>query len=600
VEAGTSRLTIFIRRRIRMANNSISVLALDFATYRAQLVQYLQAQDRFKDYNFDASNLSVLIDLLALNTYNNGFYASMIGAEQFLDSSQLRDSVISHAKDLNYTPRSNKSSVANINIQVTTSDNTKSIVIPKYTSFTGRVGSNTYTFTTNSAVVAVSNSNVIIANNITIYEGILTTEQFVFNPNTNQRFILSNPNIDTSSLFVNVIEDSGSTMYNYMFADNLFGLTANSTVYFLQAASSGNYEIIFGDGVSGRIPKAGAIISAEYRISSGSFANNISTFTSDGLIGGYANVVVSTNEPAYDGAFAESLASIKFNAPRHYTVQEKASNEDDYESLLIRNFPEIYAVEAIGGEDLNPPQFGKILITVALNNLSVLPQSKITTYTNFLKSKMPLGSKPIFANPDFTYLTVNCTVKYDTNVTDASQDTIESIVQQTIVAYNNANLKNFRVILYDSPLGTMIDDSDPSIISNERDIKLTKKFPVSGISLANTARNRFSFIFNQAILNISSDFFYRQGAWVAFADDGNGIINLIDNTGKVVSKNHGTVNYETGFINTGSLIERLIGNTLNFYAEPVDKDITAPTQNIMLIDPVDINVNAIAKKGKKN
>lgn len=574
------------------AQSSINVVPLDFVTYRNSLITYLQQQDRFKDYNFDGSNLSVLIDLLSYNTFNTGFYGNMIGAEMFQDSAQLRDSNISHAKDLNYTPRSNMSATANINLTFVTTDGTTSLVIPKYTTFTGRVGSNNYTFSTNSAISAISDTNLIAARNITIYEGILNTDQWVYSPNTNQRFILSNPNIDTSSLFVAVIEDGGSTLATYTLATSLFNLDANSEVYFLQAATNGNYEIIFGDGISGRVPKNGAVISAEYRISSGSFANSISTFTSDGLIDNQANCTVYVNSGSTGGAFAESIASIKFNAPRHFATQERAVAPPDYESLLMKNFPEIFAVSAIGGEDLDPPQFGKVSITVALTGISSLPASKIATYTNFLQSRMSLASKPLFANPNYLYVGVNSNVDYNINITGAEPDTISTIVKQTVAAYNSKYLNKFNASLRYSPLGTSIDNSDTSILGNETNLQLIQRvLPRVNINAT------YNLSFGQALSNvnsITSSLFYYRGQLAVLQDADTGIVNIVSAAAKNVIAPIGSVNRTIGTIAINNITLSGIDSVyLKIYANPLNKDLYGSQGVIMLIDPSDVFVNAI-------
>jgi hypothetical protein len=570
-------------------NVSINVLPLDYITIRNNLVSFMSSQSIFKDYNFEGSNLSVLIDLLAFNGFNTAFYTNLISSEMWLDSAQLRDSVISHAKDLNYTPRSNKSSFANVSLTIATVDGTNSIVIPRYTSFTGRIGSNNYTFSTNSAVSAISTNNVIVANNISLYEGILTHDQWVYNSNSSQQFTLSNPSIDTTSLFVSVIENGGANLYTYSLTNSLFDLTANSTVYFLQAGRNGNYEILFGDGVSGRVPLNGAIITAEYRIASGHFADNISKFNSDGLISGQANVIISVNSNSSSGAFAESIASIKFNAPRHFETQESAIGTSDYESLLMQKFPEIFQISAVGGEDLNPPQFGKISITVALNGLTFLPASKITAYTSFIQPYMPLSTKPIWNNPDFLYIGVTSNVKYNTNINPASPETIETIVEQNIAGYNSNILKKFNSKLYYSQLGTIIDNVDSSIISNETNLTLIKKFPI----LPTTPFTMNSDFGNSLVTtgSFSSSLFYFNNRLVHLQDDEAGSIIMTTPAGVIVKKNMGNIIYSTGafFINN-LVISSSDSNFIKFYGIPLNKDLFSSKAVIMLIDPSDVSI----------
>ena len=256
------------------ANSSIILTNIDFDTHKNTLKQYLKSQDRFKDYDFEGSNINVLLDILSYNTYHNAFYLNMIGNEMFMDTAQLRDSVVSHAKELNYTPRSFKSAEANVNITVVSNDTSKrSIAIPRGTTFTSPFMNRNYTFSTNENIVitdyTINSNNTVsfLGSNITLYEGYYVTDTFTYTSERSQRFVLTNKNVDVSSLIVTVIEDVGNTVLTHTRAQSLFNLNSDSRVYFLQACENDQYEILMGDGVSGRKPKDNSIISVEYRIS---------------------------------------------------------------------------------------------------------------------------------------------------------------------------------------------------------------------------------------------------------------------------------------------------------------------------------------------
>ena len=334
-----------------MANSSIILSQLDFNSYKNSLKAYLQEQTEFRDYDFNASNLSVLLDVLAYNTYQNAFYLNMIGNEMFLDSARLRDSVISHAKELNYLPRSFTSAKAKIRLSIAPSDpNKNSIVVPKGTAFISRVDDFSYTFTTNENYVLTNKVNgAFSSEEITIYEGNYVSDTYVINYNNPLIFRISNRNVDISSLSVTIIEDNGSTVLEYARATSLFGFNETSQVFFVQPTVGDTYEIVFGDGVVGRRPKNNSIAVIEYRISRGELPNGAFRFISSGRIDNEANVTIVTLSAAADGAVAEDLNSIKFNAPRAFTTQERAVTAEDYENLLKANFPEINAVTAYGG-----------------------------------------------------------------------------------------------------------------------------------------------------------------------------------------------------------------------------------------------------------
>lgn len=579
-------------------NTSINVVALDFATLRNSLKTYLQSQEVFRDYDFDGSNMAVLLDILAYNTFHNAFYLNMVGNEMFLDSALMRDSIISHAKELNYTPRSNLSSRANVNITITTNNGAKGVVIPQYTTFTGRIGSNTFTFSTNTATIAISNTNVIVAENVDIYEGLLNSDQFIVDTsNTAQKFILSNPDIDTSSLSVTVVEDGGSRSYNYQQTYSLFDLTANSQVFFVQGAFNGKYELVFGDNVNGRRPKDGAVVVATYRISTGDIPNNISTFSVDGAIDGHSNVVVTVNENSSGGAFAESTESIRFNAPRHFTTQERCVTADDYEILLLEEFPEILDVSAVGGETLDPPQYGKVAITVALDGITGLPESKQKQFYDFLAPRSPLSITPIFNAADYLYVGVDATVNYNFNATSVDPSYIETLVYNQILSYNTTAIDGFKKTLRYSQLVRVIDLADASIVSNSTDLKMIKRIePTLGLG------QNWSFSFNQALATnidniVYSDVFVYQNQSVKLMDDGAGTINLVS-TSNAILYPVGTVNYSTGQISLTNLLVDLLTTGyeyLQIFAISKSKDISSIQNVILTIDTnnVNINVNAI-------
>ena len=250
------------------ANSSLILSNLDFDTLKNTLKQYLRSQDRFNDYDFDGSNMNVLLDIMSYNTFHNAFYLNMIGNEMFLDTAVIRDSVVSHAKELNYVPRSFKSAEANVNISVLSTDLSKrSLTMPKGTTFTSRFGQLNYTFSTAENIVIsdftlnTDNTITFSGNNITLYEGYYVTDTFTFRASDTQKFIITNKNVDTSSISVTVIEDVGASTLTYTRASSLFDLNSASQVFFVQGSESDSYEVVFGDGVTGRRRKTTQLLS---------------------------------------------------------------------------------------------------------------------------------------------------------------------------------------------------------------------------------------------------------------------------------------------------------------------------------------------------
>ena len=422
-----------------MANNSISLVNLDFKDLRGSLKSYLKNQKQFQDYDFEGSNLSVLLDILSYNTYHNAFYLNQVASEQHLDSAQIRDSVVSHAKDLNYTPRSFSSAVATVDIAITSTDaNKTSITIPKGTKFSGRVDNDTFTFSTDENIV-VSGLLNFLAEDVKIYEGVFLQEAFT----SGNPVVLQNESLDTNSLVVTVVEDNGATVLEYTPAKSLFGLDEDSQVFFIQGAFQNRYEIVFGDGVVGRKPKDNSVILVEYRVSNGELPNGARTFKPMAPIDSETNITVTTIEPAGAGSVAESTESIKFNAPRHFTTQERGVTAEDYEHLLKENFSEVNTATAFGGEDLTPPVYGKVFVSVDLKDLDNLPKSIEDIFYRFLKARSPVSIDPVFVSPEYIYLKVNSTVKYNVNKTSLNENDLRTLVISSIVQYAQDNLNDF-------------------------------------------------------------------------------------------------------------------------------------------------------------
>jgi hypothetical protein len=586
---------------------STDLTTLDFDSISENLKTYLKSQSIFKDYDFEGANIAVLIDLLSYNTYLNNFYLNMVGNEMFLDSALLRDSVVSHAKELNYLPRSFRSAFANVSLVITGSGTSPATIsMPKGTSFSGKHGSNNYTFVTDQNYVLGNEGNTFYANNILIYEGDYNSDTFVTNDAlANQRFILSNVRADTSSITISVVEDNGSTVVPYTVATSLFGLDSTSKVFFVQAAEDDKYEIVFGDGVTGRKPKDNSLIIADYRVSTGELSNGLKSFTSDGAIGGEADVEVVVNVAASAGSVSESLESIKFNAPRAFTTQERAVTSEDYENLLRANFAEVNEVVAYGGEEANPPQYGKVFVSVDLTNVDGLPDSKRAIYQEFLRSRSPLSIDSVFVDPEYLYVYVKSTVNYNINLTDSNEDDIKNFVQSAIVDFNSTNLNGFRKKLKYSKLVAAIDGADSSITSNDTEIYGMKIMTPSttryndidvdfGFELADdlSGIDLTHGVHTQQIV-YSSTFSYK-GNICILEDDGDGLMRIMafrQNDHTVVEKNIGTVDYASGQVQLLNFKPESYSNEIKLYGRSSLKNIESVRNSILSIRPQDILIN---------
>ena len=590
------------------ANTSIVLTELDFGNLKESLKSSMKSQSLFKDYDFEGSSLNVILDVLAHNTYLNTFYLNMVGSEMWMDSAQIRDSVVSHAKDINYLPRSFISAEAVVNIRAQADgSNQASIVLPKGSTFTGRAGQQSFTFTTDKNIVAYRQGNEYIAEGISLFEGNYVGESFVVdNSLESQAFKLSNKNADIRSLKVTVIEDNGSTVIEYLQARTLLGLNEQSPVFFVQAALADFYEVIFADAVVGRKPKDNSIVLLEYRLSNGELPNGINNFKLDSNISGTSSVTVEVVQPAAGGLISEDINSIKFNAPRAFTTQERAVTAEDYENLLKINFPEVNVVSAYGGEEADPPQFGKVVLSVDIKGFDGLPRAKETTYRRFLKERAPLSIDPIFVQPEFIYLAVDTTVKYNINLTGLTTSDIKTLVISQILNYKTQELDDFKVKAKYSRITTAIDSAHSSVDSNDTNILALKYVKPS------LGRNvLYDINFYQAIEkpiipvgeltksftdgSVYSNAFISGGKTTYLMDDGLGGIRMVtlNDQGQYARlRNVGTIDYATGKIQIFSLnITRMLSsNVLKIYARTVLKDITSSKNVILTINEEDINV----------
>ena len=599
-----------------MANTNATVLtSLDFDSYKAGLRTYLQSQSAFKDYNYDGATLSVILDLLAYNTYNNAFYLNMVGSEMFLDTAQQRDSVVLRAKELNYVPRSFRSAVANVNLVVSNVPNNPLLLtIPAGTSFTGKSGSNAYIFVTNSNQVINANTDGnFYVNNLQIYEGSLITDTFVIQPYSNtdyQPLTLSNPTIDTDSLVVVSVENNGANTISYLPSTSLLDLNSNSAVYFVQGGDNSQYQIIFGDNVVGRRPADQAVVVAQYRITNGQLPNGISIFSLNGTIGGSSNVAITTVSAASGGDIGEDINSIRYNAPRYYATQERAVTAADYETLLTVTFPEIEAIAAYGGEQTTPPQYGKVFISLKIYGTDFIPTDYISKYTTFLSTRSPIAIVPQFIEPEYLYASITTKIKYNVNVTTKQPADIVSLITSTIQEYSKTNLEDFNTTLLFSRFCSAIDASDPSIVSNQTEYTLMKKL----IPSLTTAQN-YTINFGAALdtdfipeplihsssaeHSVQSSIFTYNGLSVRLEDDGLGNMRLIQpqtdgNDHTILSTGLGSIDYTTGVISiTNFLPQSYPNDSIRFYAKPYNLDNSSSLNVIFEIPNDEINVSVI-------
>jgi len=591
---------------------SNDLTTLDFDSIKNNLKRYLKDQDVFKDYDFEASNINVLLDVLAYNTNLNAFYLNMIANEMFLDSALMRDSIISHAKELNYLPRSFRSATARVNITLSdTSAQNAQITIPRGTTFTGTLDNRNFTFSTSENIQARSvGNNLFVANNVVLAEGDYVQDSYVTDSTENPRFIITNKTVDTNSIRVTVIEDNGENVLTYERKDSLFDLGASSQIFFVEPAVNDTYEVIFGDGVIGRPPKSDSIVLLEYRICNGELPNGIRKFSADDDIGTATvtriDLVVDeeTKEqtPASGGSIPESLDSIKFNAPRAFSTQERVVTAQDYATLLKANFSEINDVVAFGGEQFKPPRYGSVIIAVDLKNTDELPPILRDKFLDFIEPRAPLSITPYFVQAEYSYITVNTKVRYDTSQTSLGVDDINGFVIAAIQNYNFNNIEGFNKTLRYSKLVAAIDAASNAIISNDTDLQVTKYIPLNL-----TERQNYRLDFGMALVNdigqkigehsasqrsvVETNGFIFNGQNCLIEDNGLGELIIVTNSDPHVQLTKvGTVDYETGELLFDDFFVKPSEGFLKVSVTPRDRDVSADRTTILRVLDSDINV----------
>lgn len=613
------------------ANSSIVLSSLDFDTLKKNFKEFLKTQSVLKDYDYDGSNINVLLDVMAYNSYLNSFYLNMVASEMFLDTAQKYDSVVSHAKELNYLPRSARSSSANLAVTFTTDNIDGKLNLPKGTKFTGFNANGSYTFTTDQAIILSSPNNVFIANNIQVFEGDYYKDSFVVDYNIeNQRFEISNKMVDTNSLTVNVVEDNGSSNIEFTRAETLFGLNGDSNVYFLQPSLNESFEVVFGDNLFGRKPKNGAVLNLNYRIASGIIADGADAFVLSEDIGpANGGQVIPTDitvvAKSSSGAEKEDIESIRFSAPRYFATQQRAISSDDYAALIFDNFGgEIADVVVYGGQEIEPKLYGRIIIGLKPTVGIIAPDYIKNRISNYLTEYIALPNRIVIVDPDYTYCMLSTEIQYDPKITTKTSSEIKTLALKSIVNYSQTNLEKFGNDLRFSRLTAAIDSSDSSITSNDTDLRIIKRINPNfnqktsyDIDVGNVLYYDASMYstneqhkalhdsekglrFAHATM-ISSTFSYNASSGKTydlayFEDDANGNIIVFAPVGNdlVSIESVGTIDYLTGKVTlTNVNISYYENNYISLYFRSRYKDIYAEQNKIIVIDPNDVNISVI-------
>jgi len=584
----------------------LEISQLDFDGIKDNLKTFLSQQDEFTDYDFEGAGMNILLDVLAYNTHYLGYNANMLANEMYLDSADQRSSVVSLAKQVGYTPRSASSSVARIDVLVNNGSGA-SITMSRGTKFSTTVDGTNYSFVNNADVSISPVDGVYKFSNLDIYEGTYLNYKYTANTSdTDQRFIIPNDNVDTTTLTVKVQESSSdSTTNTYTLASGITTLDSTSKVYFLQEVEDGRFEVYFGDGVLGKAVADGNIVILDYVTCNLDEPNGATSFTLSGNVGGFSNVTITTVGNAAGGDFPETIKSIKYNAPRDYTSQDRAVTAEDYKVLVKSLYANAQSVQVYGGEDAATPDYGKVYISIKAKSGSNLTEVTKTSLVQSLKSFAVASVTPVIIDPETTFITLTTTFKYDSSLTTKDVSTLQTNVLNAVSNYNTDTLEDFTGMFRYSAVGKVIDDSDTSILSNITKIKMYKN-----ITPTLSSGLKYTLSFNNAFYNPHTEHNKSGGGIVSSTgfkinddsstnehfldDDGNGNIRVyyLSGTTRIyTSSTFGTINYTTGEIvltsaNITSIsnVDGAASTVIRVTVQPDSNDIVPVRNQVLSID----------------
>ena len=574
-----------------MLTNKLRVTELDFDGIKENLKQFLSSDDSlFKvdgGFNFEGSVLSSLLDVLAYNTHYMGYYTNMLANEMFLDSAVKRESVVSLAKQLGYTPRS--ATCAQITFNATNIDDNNSITLSTNKLFEGENDeSKTFKFYPIDEYVIQPGQTA----SITCQEGSKITREYISDSNSlNQKFLLDS-NVDKFTLEVRVKPENTSDDNTFVTYNEFEDITALlqtgaslAKVYYLNEVEAGQFEVVFGDGVeTGYRPTDGSLIELRYLVSSLDEPNGISQIREASTVAVLEDIQVTS--VASGGSEPQSLESIRYMAPKSFQSQNRAVTSDDYTTLSQNKFPNLKSVISWGGEENDPVAYGKVFISIWKKDNALLTESeKEWVKTDMLKRNKVIGIIPEVVDPDFIYMKVNTEVLYDSSSALIPAGSIMNKVSSSIYNYGQVNLDSFGQSFRFSPLATSIDNSDSAIVSNYLQLSLYKKVTPSVVS---GQLDSWEFNFNTALDSVSSDYFVTPVySNVKFVET-DGVLNLVDLNGQVVKTAVGTVS-DNGKVEINP-IEITSTSDITFTSTIDQKDVELLKGQVMVIDKNDIDV----------
>lgn len=594
-----------------MANKNITVAELDFDAIKSNIKTFLKAQSTFADYDFEGAGLSVLLDILAYNTHYNALYTNLAVNESFLDSASKRSSVVSRAKEIGYVPHTATGATAIVNITVSgATSSPATLTLPAYSSFSTTIDGANYTFYNTEAIVTNRVGSTYTFTGVNIKEG--TPLTFKYTVADGVQYILPNADVDLSTLKVRVQENASSSNFEtFVNQEEIINLDGTSQVYFVKEIEGQLYELEFGNNTIGKALVSGNVVNLSYMITNKTEGNGARLFTYTGstLLGG--TVAVTTTTPAFGGDEIETIESIRYNAPRSYSAQNRAVTVEDYKSIIFRLYPEAQTVNAWGGEDNIPPSYGRIYLSVQPTSTSVLTDTQKEYITReILKEKNVVSITPVIVDPEYINLEITTAAYYNPRLTTKTETELKDLVINTIKAYNTENLQSFTGIFRHSNLSSQIDATEDSIISNITTIKLHREVEVQYNSNSTYTVYLGNPIYNSTVpeQSITSTGFYIQGNEnVMYLEDlptspTAGVLKMYYYVGdiKTYFRTFGTIDYVNGIITLNELeitgIDQSQSDIFELIIKPQSNDVVSVRNQLVTIPDAKINVSIILDK----
>ena len=586
---------------------------LDFNDLRTQIKDYLRANTDFSDFDFEGSNFSILIDVLAYNSYITAYNTNMQANESFIDSATLRENVVSLARNIGYVPRSKKSAESKISFTVNTGSlNSRTVTIKAGIVALGAVESGNYIFSIPSDITTtVDNSGIAYFNDISIYEGTYLTKTFTIDySQPNQKYILDNTDIDTSTIRVSV---SLTSTEKYSLYDNILNIDKNSKVFLIQEVNDEKYQILFGDNLLGKKPENGSTVLVSYIVTNGKTANGASNFTFSGsIVDNNAITITSgislltTTTSAQNGDDIEALDSIKYLAPRVYASQYRAVTANDYKALIPYLYTNVDSVSAYGGDELDPPQYGKVFISIKPRNGNFLSEIKKNEIRKKLKQYSIAGIRPEIIDLKYLYVELDTTIYYNQSFT-ANASTLRNQVINTLNIYSRStDVNSFGGRFKYSKVNSLIDNTNRAITSNITKVKMRRDlqpafntFATYEVCFGNKFHqktNDYSIKSSGFKINEFAETLYITDFPISLSSGRIILFKLIDNNPVIVKNNAGTVDYIRGeiildIINITST--SLETGVIQIEAVPESNDIIALKDIYLQIDISNTVVNTI-------